>query len=106
MATKIINVFWLTQYNLQTVRNLLFFQPSEFLSGLADHWSILAILVHFYSFNHIQLYFIEEYSIEEEYYQGLAENIVKEIFKQKTENKRKVSSRDSLRILSLGRKVS
>ena len=44
-------------------------------------------------------------SIEEEYYQGLAENIVKELTKQKSVIKSRGSSRDSLRILSLGRKV-
>lgn len=50
--------------------------------------------------------FTGEYdSIEEEYNHGLAENIMKEMAKQKTTNRPKVSSRDSLRILSLGRKV-
>jgi hypothetical protein len=44
-------------------------------------------------------------SIEEEYNQGLAENIVKELTKQKSVLKSRGSSRDSLRILSLGRKV-
>ncbi|XP_052096102.1 uncharacterized protein LOC127731168 [Mytilus californianus] len=48
---------------------------------------------------------IGEYdSIEEEYNYGLAENIIKEMTKQKTHVRAKVSSRDSLRILSLGRK--
>ncbi|CAC5402516.1 unnamed protein product [Mytilus coruscus] len=48
---------------------------------------------------------IGEYdSIEEEYNYGLAENIIKEMAKQKTNVRAKVSSRDSLRILSLGRK--